>query len=218
MTRHLLVFVFSLLAFGLQGNASAHNHYDPVGRLVESVSPLGEEKFAFDPASNLLDRKETRRDERSGLALETEKFPASKLLDNLLKDYAGAHYRYDERGNLVEKLKNGERTRYQWNAGNQLTSVETADTLTRFRYDPLGRRIAKHSEAIVPRSMNDGSQYHRLETERISRERNLGATFYGWDGDVLAWETASGSSTHYFYGECFKKDYSKIERYLLGSH
>jgi RHS repeat-associated protein len=199
MIRHLLVIVFSLLAIALQGNADGHNRYDPVGRFIESVSPLGEEKFAFDPASNLLDRKEIRRDERSGLALETEKTLTSKLLDNLLKDYAGAHYRYDERGNLIEKLKNGERTRYQRNASNQLTSVETADTLIRFRYDPLGRRIAKHSEAIVPRSMNDGSQYHRLETERISRERNLGATFYGWDGDVLAWETASGSSTHYFY-------------------
>jgi len=58
-------------------------------------------------------------------------------------------YRYDERGNLAEKLKNGERVRYQWNAGNQLIRVETAEVVTQFIYDPLGRRVVKHSEPIV---------------------------------------------------------------------
>jgi RHS repeat-associated protein len=47
--------------------------------------------------------------------------------------------------------------------------------------------------------MNDGSQYHRLETERIGKERNLGRTLYGWEGDRLAWESRDGRSLHYFY-------------------
>jgi YD repeat-containing protein len=96
------------------GKGERNYRYDPVGRLTESLSPLGREKFAFDPASNLLDtpHQDLPRDE-SGLALESEKLPRiSKLLDNLLKDYAGTHYRYDERGNLAEKLSQGERTRY----------------------------------------------------------------------------------------------------------
>jgi hypothetical protein len=33
--------------------------------------------------------------------------PANKLLDNLLKSYAGTSYRYDERGNMTERLRNG---------------------------------------------------------------------------------------------------------------
>jgi YD repeat-containing protein len=134
------------------GKGEWNYRYDPVGRLTESLSPLGREKFAFDPASNLLDTRcdEIAREEKSGLALETEKPTTSKLLDNLLKDYAGTYYRYDERGNLVEKIRNEERTRYQWNASNQLVKVETSETITQFAYGPLGRRIIKHSTPVVP--------------------------------------------------------------------
>jgi YD repeat-containing protein len=115
---HLLTFAFLLLA--------SHAHASVING------------SAFDPASNLIDtnQRDIQREE-SGLALETEKHTTSKLLDNLLKDYAGTHYRHDERGNLVEKITNGERIRYQWNASNQLTKVETADTITQFAYDPL---------------------------------------------------------------------------------
>jgi RHS repeat-associated protein len=183
------------------GKGERNYRYDPVGRLTEALSPVGKEKFAFDPASNLLDTKhpDIPGDGRS-LALETERTPkVSKLLDNLLKDYAGTHYRYDERGNLVEKLKHGEQTRYQWNASNQLVLVQTSTILTRFAYDPLGRRIFKHSEPRIMRQLAAGSQYHRVERERLSREQNLGITFYGWDGDTLAWETTPEKSVHYFY-------------------
>jgi RHS repeat-associated protein len=38
-----------------------------------------------------------------------------------------------------------------------------------------------------------------VEAQRLSREKNLGTTFYGWDGDTLAWETTNEESTHYFY-------------------
>ncbi|MDR0673928.1 MAG: hypothetical protein LBF93_09835, partial [Zoogloeaceae bacterium] len=66
-------------------------------------------------------------------------------------------------------------------------------------YDPLGGRIIKHSVPIVPHYFDTGSQYKKAETQRLARERNLGTTFYGWDGDTLAWETANETSTHYFY-------------------
>jgi RHS repeat-associated protein len=38
-----------------------------------------------------------------------------------------------------------------------------------------------------------------VEKERLAREKNLGMTFYGWDGNTLAWETTNEQSTHYFY-------------------
>jgi RHS repeat-associated protein len=187
---------------GITDSKGERNYrYDPVGRLTEALSPLGSEKFAFDPANNLIDTnvREIAREEQSGLALDTEKRRQSKLLDNLLRDYAGTHYRYDERGNLTEKIKNGAITRYQWNAQNQLTKVETAETVTQFAYDPLGRRIIKHSQPVVARQFNAGSRYHQQEAERLTREQELGTTFYGWDGDTLAWETTNEQSTHYFY-------------------
>jgi RHS repeat-associated protein len=156
---------------------------------------------AFDPASNLVDTnvRDIAREEQSGLALETEKHRQSKLLDNLLKDYAGTHYRYDSRGNLTEKIRNGEITRYQWNTNNQLVRVETAGVITQFSYDPLGRRIIKHSAPKVIKPFDAGSRYQKTEMERIAKEQHLGTTFYGWDGDTLAWETTSEESTHYFY-------------------
>jgi RHS repeat-associated protein len=122
-----------------------------------------------------------------------------KLIDNLLQAYRGTRYRYDPHGRLVEKDGPAGRMRFTWNSLDQLVQVETTDTLTRFRYDPLGRRIVKHSEAIVPRSMNDGSQYHRLEVARLGKERQLGRTLYGWEGDRLAWESRDGRSLHYLY-------------------
>lgn len=36
-----------------------------------------------------------------------------KLLDNLLKEYVGVSYRYDERGNLVEQVQNGRRSEFE---------------------------------------------------------------------------------------------------------
>jgi RHS repeat-associated protein len=51
----------------------------------------------------------------------------------------------------------------------------------------------------VPHYFDAGSQYKAVETARLRRERNLGTTFYGWDGDTLAWETTNEESTHYFY-------------------
>ncbi|MTD33746.1 hypothetical protein [Paludibacterium denitrificans] len=44
---------------------------------------------------------------------------------------------------------------------------------TEYRYDPLGRRIAKLSQGKT--------------------------TLYGWDGDVLAFETQDDAAVHYLF-------------------
>ncbi|MEN5033014.1 RHS repeat domain-containing protein, partial [Pseudomonas sp. Ps21-P2] len=67
--------------------------YDPVSRLLSATSRLGVETFAFDPASNLLD------DSAAPVRRPLDPEPVRhKLIDNLLRDYAGNHYEYDERG------------------------------------------------------------------------------------------------------------------------
>jgi RHS repeat-associated protein len=160
--------------------------YDPVGRLLAANSALGHETFAFDPAGNIRaadgvqQEPMTRRD-------PLPKLP--KLLDNLLKEYAGTKYRYDERGNLIERTQDGKRSEYAWDAFNRMTRATTGHGVTTFAYDPLGRRIAKHSQAIEGTALR--------ETVR---------TMYGWDGDTLALESsvrqghAAGERTvHYVY-------------------
>jgi RHS repeat-associated protein len=157
--------------------------YDPVGRLLAANSALARETFAFDPAGN-IQAADTAQHEPIA-----RRVPLPKLLDNLLKEYVGVNYRYDERGNLVERVQSGKRSTYEWDAFNRMTRATTWQGVTTFAYDPLGRRIAKHSQAM------DGSTV--LATTR---------TIYGWDGDTLALESsvhqghvARERTVHYVY-------------------
>ncbi|WP_256218031.1 RHS repeat-associated core domain-containing protein [Burkholderia contaminans] len=157
--------------------------YDPVGRLLESIGPAGKERFAFDPASNIIDpaRVEAPRTEsRPSPVRATEStLPAEvpKVLGNLLKQYAGEHFAYDARGNLVHRRSPAGEQRYEWNAFNRMTAATVEEVTrrseSRYYYDALGRRIAKE----------------------VNGER----TVFGWDGDTLAYESGEQGSTHYLY-------------------
>lgn len=157
--------------------------YDPVGRLLAAHSALGHETFAFDPAGNIRAADAAQQEPIS------RRVALPKLLDNLLKEYAGVSYRYDERGNLVERVQNGKRSSYEWDAFNRMTRATTWHGVTTFAYDPLGRRIAKHSQAMEGTILR--------ETDR---------TMYAWDGDTLAMESsvhkgymAGERTVHYVY-------------------
>ncbi|AVG16416.1 hypothetical protein CFN79_11455 [Chromobacterium vaccinii] len=135
-----------------------------MGRLLEAAPPpKGVESFRFDPAGNLLDN-----------APAADGHQNDSLLGNLLSQYAGCHYRYDSRGNLVEKRVNGNLTKLEWDSHNRLSRLTAPDgQRTDYHYDPLGRRIAKISQGE--------------------------ATLYGWDGDVLAFETRDEEAVHYLF-------------------
>ncbi|NNA00425.1 hypothetical protein HBN69_23320, partial [Pseudomonas lundensis] len=64
---------------------------------------LGVETFAFDPASNLLDEKSQQV--QRPLDHDPKR---NTLMDNLLREYAGSHYDYDERGNQIRRWHNGQ--------------------------------------------------------------------------------------------------------------
>ncbi|WP_235515199.1 hypothetical protein [Achromobacter sp. Root83] len=123
--------------------------YDPVGRLLEATSSLGRETFAFDPASNLLDPTSVDATE-STLSMAGPVYTyrhRSARLDNLLREYAGTHYQYDARGNLIDKLHNGKRSRFEWDLFNRLTGYSNDALRVSYQYDALGRRLMKQSEA-----------------------------------------------------------------------
>lgn len=157
--------------------------YDPVGRLLSANSALGRETFGFDPAGNIQAADKEPQEPIS------RRVPLPKLLDNLLKEYAGARYRYDDRGNLVERVQDGVKSGYEWDAFNRMIRATTWHGVTTYAYDPLGRRIAKHS------GVTDGTTV-----------REIVRTLYGWDGDTLALESsihkghvAGERTVHYVY-------------------
>ena len=146
--------------------------YDPIGRLIAAVTPDFSETFAFDPAGNRLDLSGNKQDQ-AGQTNSQEKPSLNKIWGNLLKEYAGVHYDYDQRGNLIRKTRNGETTDYHWNGYNQLIKIENRNGSTEYRYDPLGRRTAKI--------------------------RNGETTVYHWQEDTLAIESTNGQNTHYLF-------------------
>jgi RHS repeat-associated protein len=175
--------------------------YDPVGRLLSATTRQGVETFAFDPASNLLDDKasETRR------PLDQTP-PRSKRVDNLLREYAGTHYDYDERGNQIQRWHNGNRIQMQWDLFDRLVRFDDERLSVDFAYDALGRRLHKNSSAHYKQRPEAGSQWNRSEHARKQREYGCGFTLYGWDGDNLAWESspaqvdgAPGRTVHYIF-------------------
>ncbi|MFS2164213.1 RHS repeat-associated core domain-containing protein [Variovorax sp. Varisp62] len=149
-----------LVAIGDSRRGNLSYRYDPVGRLLEANSRVGREVFAFDPAGNIVDPSK---------AEDPLRHPANKLLDNLLRNYAGTSYRYDERGNMTERVRNGWRTVFVWDGFNRMTAAtDQSGITTTFSYDALGRRLSKRSGEST--------------------------TLFGWDGDVLAFESTQSKS------------------------
>ena len=150
--------------------------YDPVGRLLQANSALGEELFAFDPAGN-ISVPTVQPNNTLPPASNDAQVQANKVLDNLLKQYVGTHYSYDALGNMTERLHNGVKTTFEWDSNNRMVASETNGTRTTYAYDPLGRRIRKTT--------------------------NEQTTVYGWDGDTLAFEqtdvNGATQTKHYVY-------------------
>ncbi len=175
--------------------------YDPVGRLLQATSRLGVETFAFDPAGNLLDQKT----QELNRPLEADP-RRNKLMDNLLREYAGTHYKYDERGNLIHQLHNGARAHFTWDLFDRLASYNDDKLKVDYSYDALGRRLHKHSVAHFWDRPEAGTGWNQLERAKRQRELSCGFTLFGWDGDTLAWESSppldegdTGRTVHYLY-------------------
>uniref|UniRef100_UPI0030DBA7FE RHS domain-containing protein n=1 Tax=Pseudomonas sp. RL_5y_Pfl2_73 TaxID=3088713 RepID=UPI0030DBA7FE len=168
--------------------------YDPLGRLLAAQTINGEETFAFDPASNLLDPQAPRRPNQYG---------PPKLLDNLLRDYVGTHYSYDERGNLKERLHNGKKSQFTWDLYDRLIGYADDRLTVSFAYDALGRRLFKLSKAKYHDRREAGPMWNKLERAKLDEQYGCGYTIYGWDGDLLAFESRNNDKserlTHYFF-------------------
>lgn len=122
--------------------------YDPIGRILSAVQPQLTERFAFDPAHNIVDPAN----------------PGGRVEANRLLVFEDKRYRYDAHGNVMEKLM-GSHTRmdFEWNAAHQLvkSKVKRGDASAqsvKYVYDPFGRRIAKRDAFGTTRFVWDGNR------------------------------------------------------------
>ena len=140
------------------------HQYDATGRIEHTVRQLfgtsqtphptqqnaaNNERFQYDPAGNILDNQA-----QAALRNRTQHLQEGYVRDNLVRVYEDKRYAYDGHGRLIQKLS-GKHTAqtFEWDEESRLTAVtttrrpgtehETTQT-TRFDYDAIGRRVAKH--------------------------------------------------------------------------
>ncbi len=132
-------------------------HYDSqdhIGDVIKDGQLV--EHYDYDGEDNLLLT-------RGGTAVVLER-------GNQVVRAGGVEYHYDDFGNLVLRKQGAEETRYEYNLDGDLVKVRDSRGNTfEFRYDPLGRRVAK---------LHNGKRQDFL-----------------WDGVALLEETEDGQGT-----------------------
>lgn len=211
-----------MLAFEDLRRGEFHYAYDAAGQLRQARQPGLEETFAFDPAGNLmfLPQEASRpalantagRDHAhwdQGLDFLEQPAPAvpgplPPVRHNQLLRYAEGAYRYDARGNVINKLHQAQagqapqHLHLHYDLDNRLSRAlrpQPGGTLEAlYTYDPLGRRVAKQVRSLVPTA----SASHALQVEQEQ------LTCFVWDGDLLLQEIADDHTlTHLYEPESF---------------
>ncbi|MCE1172788.1 MAG: RHS domain-containing protein, partial [Azovibrio sp.] len=211
-----------MLAFEDLRRGEFHYAYDAAGQLRQARQPGLEETFAFDPAGNLMflpqeasppalantaGRDHAHWDQ--GLAFLEPPAPAvpgplPPVRHNQLLRYAEGAYRYDARGNVINKLHQAQagqapqHLHLHYDLDNRLSRAlkpQPGGTLEAlYTYDPLGRRVAKQVRSLVPTA----SASHALQVEQEQ------LTCFVWDGDLLLQEIADDHTlTHLYEPESF---------------
>ncbi|MBH8581982.1 RHS repeat-associated core domain-containing protein [Bisbaumannia pacifica] len=144
--------------------------YDPAGRLTASQHGDHAHRYPMDAAGNRLEAQAGN--------------PPAPNSSNRLSQLDGNRYRHDGAGNLIEReTPNGERLTLGYDGANRLvrlthTSAYGHTREGHYRYDALGRRIAK-----TVRQANGTTATHH----------------YGWDGDRLVHEETDRQRTTVVY-------------------
>jgi len=198
--------------------------YDALGRLRAALSPRGEELFAFDPAHNLMEPEQARREEAKARKtqwteeewsayvqanLDNPDFnplltPAEAASDpsawgeskpNRLRVWQEHRYAYDAWGNCIEKKSGPNQVRrFDWDADHQLSRATIEKRNGRFVH--------------VERWGYDYDPFgRRIAKYRLDRNstrsprpwQDPDATHFAWDGNRLLLERQGGRQSLYLY-------------------
>ncbi|MCE5990385.1 RHS domain-containing protein, partial [Pseudomonas sp. LM20] len=134
--------------------------YDPAGELVRTLDKLrGEIKYEYEANGQLRSRdtgslvgSEEFRYDAAANRLDFNARQFDKVKDNRIKQWRDQEYRYDPWGNLIEKRSGHSKLQsFSYDCENRLVRAETLvngklESTGHYRYDSLGRRIAKQTE------------------------------------------------------------------------
>jgi RHS repeat-associated protein len=157
-----------------------HHRYDATGRVEEThrlskgagTVSSSAERFGYDPAGNILDPKVA-----SKMAVDQgsqSRQQRGYVRDNRVRVFEDKRYAYDGHGRLIEK-KIAKHTvqRFEWDDEHRMIAVHSTrhandekkrfTQTTRFDYDAIGRRVAKHDAFGTTRFIWEGM---RLIEER----------------------------------------------------
>jgi len=168
-----------------------HYTYDPVGQLLSAVQPGLVERFAFDPAGNMVD------------ATPSPGVQLAAITGNLLRTFGDFSYDYDEQGNTTRKRFHPPGRQSAWSdlhleydAENRISHATRTQRQTRHRaeyfYDAFSRRIAKRVAVEQWGNQQDIATDPPLQTSNTT-------TIFVWDGDTLAQELGRDETVTYVY-------------------
>ncbi|MCX2683930.1 RHS domain-containing protein [Pseudomonas sp. DCB_AW] len=124
-------------------------------------------------------------------------------MDNVLRSYCGTQYRYDERGNLIERIENGKTGMFTWDLYDRLRRYEDDRLIVEFGYDALGRRVYKDSRSKYRNRVQAGPVWNENARRALDEKLGCNLTLFIWDGDTLAFEQrgrdGKGRTIHYVF-------------------
>ncbi len=147
---------------------------DAVGRVTGVDAGAWSEQYAYDETGSQVSA--SWPDRHPGSEARGERVYAGTRITRA----GSVRYEHDAQGRVVLRQKTRlsrkpDTWRYEWDAESRLSAVVTPDgTRWRYRYDPLGRRIAKQ------RLASDGD---------VAEE-----TLFTWDGTTLCEQTTTGTT------------------------
>lgn len=162
----------------LQYQAHRRYQYDQnylLGQVEDSR--LGKLNYQYDPIGRLITAQSLHKTESfnfdpAGNLIDSDSvLSPAQIKNNLIKSYKGKHYQYDAQGNVTEIIQAGKNLKLTWDNQNRLIRSINNGLVTEYGYDVFGRRLYK----------------------KTSNE----LTLFGWDGDLMIWESVQSAQTSY---------------------
>jgi RHS repeat-associated protein len=127
---------------------SARLTRDPVGRVIAAVADGAEQRFAYDPAGQLVTAGDFAFEYDAGGRLVRERAPsgavdyehdaAGQLVVRRREGGSSTAYEYDGSGRRVRERGGGLERMYRWDTLGRLTAIEDGERVTRTAVDALG--------------------------------------------------------------------------------